>query len=266
MIAVWLLKVFGMENKKYAFFTAFFYSLIGIVSAALIFPKEGGLMAIAFASILCIPPLAKLLRKSANHEELQAKKLALLRLIRSQADIFQLYFFIFLGVLAAYSLATFVLPLSLIQGLFTTQINIMNYIAGNTLSEFLAVITLNNLIVFSIAFFISMIYGGGGVLFLIWNASVWGVVITFFIKEIATGEGVVVLVQQAISFLPHLITEATAYIGAAIVGGVVAKAVLRERLFSVRFNRVLTKAAIFFVLGMILTFIASFIEVMLFFS
>jgi branched-subunit amino acid transport protein len=64
--------------------------------------------------------------------------------------------------------------------------------------------------------------------------------------------------------LPHMITEALAYISAAIVGGVVSKAVLREKLFSKKFNHIITDALIFLTIGLILVVIAGIIEVNVF--
>ena len=64
-------KVKWIERKEHAFFLGFIYSLIGIISARLIFPSSVGIMSIAFASILMIPSLSILLKLEENVEKPQ---------------------------------------------------------------------------------------------------------------------------------------------------------------------------------------------------
>jgi len=60
-------------------------------------------------------------------------------------------------------------------------------------------------------------------------------------------------------------TEAAAYIGgASIAGGIVSKAIVREKLGSKKFNHVMSDAVIVLGLGMIVLVIAGFVELYLY--
>ena len=59
---------------------------------------------------------------------------------------------------------------------------------------------------------------------------------------------------------PHLVTEASAYIMAAISGGIVSKAVIMEKAFSERFKKIIQDALVIFFIAVILLIIAAFIE------
>ena len=59
---------------------------------------------------------------------------------------------------------------------------------------------------------------------------------------------------------PHLVTEASAYIMAAISGGIVSKAVIMEKPFSERFKKIIQDALVIFFIAVILLIIAAFIE------
>ena len=50
------------------------------------------------------------------------------------------------------------------------------------------------------------------------------------------------------------------YFAAAIVGGILSKAMIREKLFSKRFHHVLTDSLIVMVLAAVLIFVAAYIE------
>ena len=266
MVLEQLFKLKWIERKEHAFFLGFIYSIIGLISAKLIFPSNVGLMSIAFTSILLIPSLAMLLKLEEN-VEIREKKLSIRQLFKDHKDIFKVYIFMFLGIFLAYSLTTLLFPELTIQKLFATQLKTAGIHGFATTQNLLFGIIINNLIVFIVCFILSLIYGAGSILFLTWNASVWGVVFAFFVKQISfiTGENPIIEFGTSIlPFLPHMITEAIAYISAAIVGGVVSKAVLREKLFSKKFHHIMTDALIFLLIGFILVIIAGIIEVKLY--
>lgn len=255
--ATWVYK------KQHAFILGFVYSLLGVVSARLIFPSNVGLMSIAFTSILLIPSLAELLRIETN-EELEPGPFSFRRLWNDHSDIFQVYVFLFLGIFVAYSAAMLLMPEIRAEKLFTAQLQAAGIRGQAVFAGKLLSVLLNNALVFIVAFVLSLVYGAGAVLFLVWNASVWGVVFSFFIRHAATAAGedqVVAFWREVVPFLPHMVTEGAAYIGAAIVGGIVSKAVLREDVGSERFNRVLKDALVFLVIGLVLVMLAGIIEI-----
>lgn len=265
MVLEQLFKVKWIEKKEHAFYLSFFYTLIGVLSAALIFPSNIGMMSVAFTSILLIPSLAMLLRLEEN-VEIREKKLSFTQLFKDHKDIFRVYYFMFLGIFLAYGLITMVLPDYAVQKLFLPQLRVAGLHGFASTSSQLLGLLLNNLLVFTVCFILSFVYGAGSVLFLTWNASVWGVVILFIFKQDfnLSFDSFFELIKSNFVILPHMVTEALAYISAAIVGGVVSKAVLREKLFSKEFKHIVTDALIFLVIGLILVLIAGLIEHMVF--
>ncbi|MBI2559178.1 stage II sporulation protein M [Candidatus Woesearchaeota archaeon] len=263
MVFEQLFKLRWIERKEHAFFLGFIYALIGLISARLIFPSNVGLMSVAFTSILLIPSLNLLLRMEEN-VEIREKKLSLTQLFKDHKDIFKVYLFMFLGVFLSYGLLSLLISESNIQKMFAPQLKSAGISGFAAQFSPLFGIIINNLLVFVVCFALSLIYGAGSILFLTWNASVWGTVFGFFVKQSASLSNSNVFsdfVHSVIPFLPHMTTEALAYISAAIVGGIVSKAVLREKLFSKKFHHIITDAMIFLVIGFALVITAGIIEI-----
>ena len=169
-----------------------------------------------------------------------------------------------MGIFVAYSLGTLLIPESDVSTLFNAQLKAAG-IHGYAIADAqLVSIILNNTLIFTVSFVLSLIYGAGAVIFLVWNAAVWGVVFSVFVRKAAVAAGVdpvTAFARDLVPFLPHMVAEGAAYIGAAIVGGIVSKAVLREKLFTRRFNYVIYDALAFLVFGLIMVVIAGIIEV-----
>lgn|SRR3989338_10099771 len=266
MVFEQLFKLKWIERKEHAFFLGFIYSIIGLISAKLIFPANVGLMSIAFTSILLIPSLVMLLKLEEN-VEIREKKLSIKRLFEDHKDIFKVYIYMFLGIFLAYLLTSLLFPEITIQEIFTTQLRSAGIYGFATIESIpLFNLIINNLIVFLACFILSFFYGAGSILFLTWNASVWGIVFGFFAKQslLIEQNKIFSFISLLLPFLPHMVTEALAYISAAIAGGVVSKAVLREKLFSKKFYHVTTDAIIFLAIGFILVILAGIIEVSVF--
>lgn len=263
MVLEQLFKLRWVERKEHSFFLGFIYSIVGMISAKFIFPSSVGLMSVAFTSILLIPSLAVLLKLEENIE-IREKKLSFKLLIRDHKEIFKVYIFMFLGVFSAYIFTTLLLSESTISKLFSSQLSSAGIHGFASSDNPLYQLILNNFIIFVVCFILSLVYGAGSVLFLTWNASVWGVAFAFFVRQAASISGknpILEFLASILPFLPHMITEALSYVSAAIVGGVVSKAVLREKLFSKKFNHIVTDALILLVVGLALVVVAGFIEI-----
>lgn len=253
------------QKPRFAFLLGLVYSLLGIISARLIFPKNTGMMAIAFTSILLIPTLSILLQKEEN-EEIRKKKLSIIQLFKDHADIFIVYFFIFLGIFVSFVFTTLVLPSQLSQQILAPELDVAGLAGSAFNAQAFTSILLNNLLVLLVCLVLSLVYGAGSILFITWNAAVWGSVFGFIARQSALAYGQNPFVYFGITILPalpHIITEAASYFTAAIAGGIISKAVLREKLFSERFYHVITDALLIVLIGFILVVIAAAIEVRL---
>ncbi len=266
MVLEQLFKLKWIERKEHSFFLGLIYSFLGILSAYLIIPSYAGIMSIAFTSILLIPSLNQLLKEEEN-VEIREKKLSLRLLFKDHKDIIKVYFFMFLGIFTAYFLLALILGKTFSMTIFEGQLTMTGIIGAATKGGFFQSIVLNNLIVFVVCFLLSFFYGAGSMLFLTINASAWGVYFGYVLKDtlmFATGNKITAFFAFILPILPHTITEALSYISAAIVGGVVSKAVLREKLFSKKFHHVITDALLFLVIGIILVIIAGIFEAYVF--
>ncbi|MFH1317323.1 MAG: stage II sporulation protein M [Candidatus Woesearchaeota archaeon] len=259
---------FLKSKPRYAFLLGFAYCIIGVFSAKLIFGSNPGLMSVAFTSILLIPLLNNLLSISEKAET-REKGFNLKVLFMDHKDLFKIYFLAFMGIFCAYLIFAIVWPVDFSIFYLSPQLKVAG-IAGSAIngnSAFFFNILKNNMIVLIACLFLSFFYGAGSILFIAWNASVWGSVFGFRIKEViiySNQNWASAFLYTIIPVLPHMITEGLSYFAAAIVGGVVSKAFLSEQFGSKRFKKVINDAMIFFVLAFILVVVGAFLEVYIF--
>lgn len=259
-----LIKVKWVGSKFNALILGFICTIIGLITAKLIFPSSIGLMSIYFTTILLVPSISKLLKEQENVEAGE-KNFSLKTIFKDHKMIFKTYLLLFLGIFLAYSFMTIITPSNIILNMFSTQLKVAG-ITGKAIEQnalFFSILK-NNLIVFFACLALSFFYGAGAVVFLTWNASVWGVVFSFFIVQSALGQGsnpVIEFFKGIGPFLPHMITEALSYVGAAIVGGIVSKMILSEKISSPNFNKVLKTSSILLAFSIIIVVIAGIIEV-----
>lgn len=263
MVLEQLFKIKWLERKYHSFFIGFIYATLGIFCAMLIAPSYAGVISIAFASILLVPSLNQLLMVEENIE-IREKKFSLYLLFKDHFDIIKVYFFLFLGIFAAYFICAFIIRPEFSTKLFETQLYLTNVIGHAAKSERFLMLLINNLIVFAVCVSLSLIYGAGSILFLTINASAWGTFFGYTLKQVVstTSNGkIAAFLSFILPVLPHTITEALGYIFATIVGGVISKAVLREKPFSKKFNHIMTDSCMLIVIGLMLVTIAGLIEV-----
>lgn len=254
------------RRPRYAFLIGIFYSLVGIGSASIIFGSNPGLMAVAFTAILILPSLNRLLSDEEN-VEIRENKFSLIQLFRDHRDIFEIYLFITLGIFVAFGAFSIIVGPEFSLKLFEPQLALAG-ITGRALGfgDFWGIIV-NNLLVFAVCFILSLVYGAGAAIFITWNASVWGAIFGYVSREAIVVQGQSpwsFILTVFIPLIPHLVTETLSYLSAAIAGGVLSKASLREKLFSREFNHIVTDALIILAMGFLLVIIAGIFEVSFF--
>jgi uncharacterized membrane protein SpoIIM required for sporulation len=252
-----------MERKPFhSFILGVIYSIFGLVTASIIFGASTGLMAVAFTSILLIPSLNQLLQDEEN-VEIREKKYSIKLLFKDHRDIFEIYIFMFFGIFLVFSITSVILPQHALLRLFPAQLTVAGITGKSFSTDFFIGIILNNSIVLIATLVLSLVYGAGSILFITWNASAWGVIFGYFAHVAANDSGAnpfMAFISILVPVLPHMITEATSYFSACIAGGVVSKAVLREKIGSEKFNHVISDALILAGVGIILVVVAALIE------
>ncbi|MFP4524720.1 MAG: hypothetical protein ACLFO2_05455 [Candidatus Woesearchaeota archaeon] len=224
-----------LENKTgYAFLLGAVYSVIGIVTARLLFGANSGLASVMFVSILLIPSLRKLFEREERREE-RERRFSLKHLYKDNKHLVHAYGGMFLGVFIAYfALAFFGLAFGWdVNALFREQVFLDPAISGRatfSLGAFISIL-MNNWWVLLACFLLSLISGNGATFFIVWNASAWGVI--FGLRSVAAGAMLgestllVGLLMLAIT-LPHIILEGGAYILAGIAGALISDDVISD--------------------------------------
>jgi len=280
MVLEQLFKERWIEKKSWhALFLGMIYSVVGIISAKIIFGANPGLMSVAFTSILLVPSLNKILAYEEN-VEIREKKFSINMLIRDHIDIFEIYFFMFLGVFIVFAAVALLFSQVTTFDLFEPQLKVAGFTGNDNFyaQDFhrfyinplecvtnpgFSSIIINNIIVLAVCLILSLVYGAGSILFLTWNAAVWGAVFGYVARGTSMSNGsqpFLLFAIMMVPILPHMITEALSYFTAAIVGGVVSKATLREKIFSNRFHHIITDALLLSLLGFGFVILAGIFE------
>ncbi len=250
------------ERPIYGFFLGVFFSIVGIITARIIFGSNPDMMAIAFTTLLVVPQLNKLIKReemgSFTHVSFSVRNL-----FTDHKDIFYIYTYLFFGMLLTFMFTSVWADIADLPRLFTAQLEVAG-IAGDAIHiQAFSSLLFNNIKVLVVCFILSLLYGVGSVLFLTWNASVWGVVFGYAIKMASLTQGQSVFITMFIVLgpvIPHLIAEAMAYLSAAIVGGVVSKALIKEELFSDKFRIIARDGLFLFGFGIVMVIIGAFLE------
>jgi uncharacterized membrane protein SpoIIM required for sporulation len=244
------------------------YSVIGILFAKFIFAGNTGLASVAFISLLILPSVSKLLLEEEN-AEIRENKFSIHMLIKDHKDIMEIYFFLFLGIFLTFALIAAVFPANTVISLFKEQLTILANYRGYALGfeSPLWSIMFNNLKIAVICFLMSFFYGAGGILLIVWNASVWGAITGYIVSEsAASGQGhmIVLFLLTILPLLPHMIIEVASYFFAAVSGGVISKATLREKFRSKKFHHVITDGLLFIGMSILLVIIGAIVETQVF--
>ncbi|MEW5896365.1 MAG: stage II sporulation protein M [Nanoarchaeota archaeon] len=255
-----------LERKGiYAFILGVVYAVIGILISFVLFPSDPALVAVAFTSLLLLPELYKIFSIEERQESME-QKVSLRTLWRDDINVIRIYVFLFLGILLVYSVGTMLLPQMQTNTLFREQLEIRlgEGFAGSATSgifsrELFFGLLSNNFMVLLACFILALLTGDGAILFIAWNASVWGTIFGFTAKCCAVFLGKNPFLYFGMIMLivfPHMILEAISYFLAAISGSVISKDVIMEEFASQRFFEVfgfnlylLLFALVFLVLG-----------------
>lgn len=250
------------------------YSLLGLMTAIIVFPRELiGVGAIAFTALILLPSLNQLLSIEENIER-QEKGFNLITIFKDHRDLFEIFIFMFFGIFIVYSSLTLIFPDIAVNYLFSAQASMFDKQAclpfitaackgGFDFNYFFDILATNILVLF-VCILLSVLYGAGSVLFLTWTASLWGNLLAIIAKESATITGQ----NHMIYFLgllgrvfPHFFLEALSFFLAIVGGGVISKAIIREKNNKDKFKRVVADSMVFFMLAIVILVIAAVIEV-----
>ena len=249
------------RHVLYAFMLGAGYAFIGIGASVLLFPEDPAIVAVAFISLMFYPTVNSILRQEEEIESQIEEEFRLHTFIRDHHNSFKIYSLFFLGTLLGFSFFALMLPSLATNHIFENQINVL-YGAGLAGKAYFSSalfknILINNLNVLLLVFVAAFVFGEGGLFLIVWNASVWGTIFGNLAKTAALSSAqnpITVFGTVIFTVFPHMMLEAFSYICAATAAGILGKGMLREELFSERFNRILRNTVFFmiFALGVLL--------------
>lgn len=264
------IKIRWIENRPYiAFIFGFVYTFIGYYVALIFFRNYVSIAMLFLSTLLVVPSLVKLLEIEERRESLYGLR----NFFIEHRDVIEAYLFLFIGVFAGYILLGSLLRGDSYLSVFDAQRNfLMNQeglsrdLLGNfmnapfqpSMSEVLGLVT-NNLLVSIILFVLSFLYGAGAIFLIIFNASIFASFVTFVIDYFTDKLSAAFAIIGIFSI--HMIPEAAGFLLAAIAGGVVSKALMREKIGGKGFGNVITDATILLFISCLLIIFAAFLEV-----
>jgi len=237
-----LLKSYWVEKKVYyAFILGFFFAMIGMGFANIIFSSEPSFPAIFLTTLAAAPVVIRLI----TSEEWEPK---FEKIFSRHGKVIETYAYLFFGMATAFALVYALAPQTFVDSLFAEQSKkfVFGYFVEPS-STFYAIF-INNLGLVFFFFLLSLFYGSGSIFLLAWNASILGVLWGNILKIALTLSSVRTLLIGTIFPLPYLIPEVLAYFLAAVAGGMVAINLTKKE-----------KIAIAMVDSLIFLFIAIFI-------
>lgn len=226
---------------------AFVFVSIAVGATHLIGLTQAPLAFLFFIGLPSIPFFLRVFQTEIEIEEKPHKFLGSRTLARHYHALRVLAAF-FLGLTIAFTFWYLVLPKESTTALFSLQAQELKNVQGSfqssvqgmaiSSSDVFETIFTHNLQVLLFVVIFSVIYGAGAIFILIWNASVIGVFLGEFSKAYITkagdalwgisGGGHITGVSMGLlGILPHGIFELSAYLTAALAGGILSAAVIR---------------------------------------
>lgn len=240
----------------------FFYSSISIFLGFWIFPEHASLVMVFLTTLSCLYVVQGAIKiEESKESNVKSEKW----ILKEHYKALSFLIFLFLGFILSFIFWTFVLPHEKIQALFSLQDSVVENIrsissTGKAISsEPFALILLNNLKVLFISLVFSFFYGAGAIFILAWNASIMGFVIGTLARRTF---GFIALPLAFTKYFLHGFFEMTAYLLAALAGGIIYISICKKDLFdSNKTKRIVIDASILTGIAVLLLILAALIEV-----
>ncbi len=243
-----------------------FFTIISFGTSYFLFrqnPSFIGISTIFFTLVLVLPLVNKLF-------DLEEKKEAKekLRFFSKHEHIIDFFIYYFVGVFIAFFIIAMASPDMVFAG-FQQSVKVNTGLppppVHGMFANETANIIMHNLGVLVIAFILSLFYGAGALFLITLNASIFASALVYAVRTNLPASGFVsiysfTLCNLGIMFL-HMIPEVAGYLLAAIAGGVLSHAVIREKMGSPGFKSVLVDSIIIFLMSIGFIILAGILEI-----
>jgi hypothetical protein len=272
MVVEEIFKTKWVEKRPlYSFLIGVFFTSVSFLTSLFLFritPNFIGISTILFTVALVIPTINKLFDKE---EKLEAKEK--LKFFVRHEHLFDFFIYFFIGVFMVLFTISLINPAIIFseQQLYNLKTEIttdgrqlpLPPVANSDNGEIIRIFK-NNLFVLLVSFGLSLFYGAGALFLITLNASIFASALAKVIKSSLPGLGLLSLPLFTLCnlgiFLFHGIPEVVGYILAAIAGGVLSHAFVREKIRGKRFKSVLTDSVVLLLVGIALLAFAAFVE------
>jgi hypothetical protein len=258
------------KRPAYSSLLGVIFTVIAFFTSFLLFrqtPNFIGISTILFTVILIIPTVNKLFDRE---ERLEVKEK--LSFFIKHEHIIDFFIYFFIGVFMVLFIIALIEPNMIFseQQLYNVQDKVIERTADLPApppaveGQEIARILKNNLYVMVIAFVLSLFYGAGALFLITLNASIFASALANVVKSSLPGIGILsaysfTLCNLGIMFF-HLIPEVSGYLLAAIAGGVLSHAFIREKRSSKNFKIVLMDSIVLLIAAIVFLVIAAVIE------
>lgn len=242
----------AIKRKVYSLFLGILYVFISYGTAKLFFPNDISTAMIMLITLLFVPTTSKLL----TAEEKVERREGIHHFFRAHKTLMEIFLFLFIGISIGYLIIGTYAPASI-----TYQMNILE--KQNALettnnidrtSQFFS-ITINNIEVILIAFVLSLFYGAGALFLIVRTASVFASFIVKLSEYIIQKTAL-----NAFVFSLHFVPEILGFLLAAVAGGVISKALIREKIGTNQFQNVIKDSTVLLIFALICIVLAALLE------
>jgi len=258
------------KRQSYSFYLGIFYTIISFITSYILFSKVPGFVGVScilFSVILVVPTVNKLFDLE---EKIEVKKKKGIFVKHEHIMDFFLYYFIGIFItllIISLFFPTFVLSKSQMYNSEQNQIQIKSNLPPpptfSKTSIFIQILKIN-FIVLLVSFFLSIFYGSGAIFLITLNASIFASALGHVIRSNFNSGGILTSLSFAICnfgiIFFHMIPEVIAYLLAAMAGGVLSHAIIREKFASKNFHIVLIDSIILIFISIMVLITAAFLE------
>lgn len=248
------------DHPWYGFLLGIGYTILGLFIALMIFPSDPAIIAVGIIALFLIPSLSKL----TDSEEITNKKTPTFKAyLQEVVPHAKVYVAIFFGIFFTFAFFSMILPKLAAGHLFKIQLDI---IAGKatqfSLPLFWDLFTWN-MQVLGLCFFLSLIAGNGAILFIAWNASVWGTIFGTLAKTAAlasTANVFILFLLIILSVFPHTFLEGLSYMISTIAGTTLSDGIVKEKIVSKNMGVILKYNLLLLLIGIGILAIGMIVE------
>ncbi len=220
------------DHPWYGFLLGVGYTILGLFIAIMIFPSDPALIAIGITCLFLIPSLSQL---TDSNEISQKKTPTFKEYLQEQIPHTKVYVAIFFGIFFTFAFFSIMLPSLAAGHLFKVQLDVVAGKAASFSMPLFWDLFTWNLQVLGMSFLLSLIAGNGAIIFIAWNASVWGTVFGNLAKvagAASTADPIILFILIILSVFPHTFMEGLSYMLSAISGTTLSDGLVKQSITS----------------------------------